>query len=131
MINRFQMYTSKTKITVSALALAAIAVVGVILWLTYTPSKNPEPTGQPITVEVVQTPSAQEPPDSISQEAVTPENPEGSISEEAIAFVPGESPAVMGASVTAPTGPAEYMLALFGAMTLVGLGSSLFLAKFA
>lgn len=111
------MYISRTQTTTAGIVLAAIVTVGLILWLTRTPEEASDPISESVVVEVVQTPNP------------SPEQVPGSISDEAIAFVPVESPAVAGVTTTAPSGPTENALALFGVMILVGFSGSLLLTK--
>lgn len=112
--------TRKIGLVIGALVLAAIAVVGVVTWLTGSwPAGNQVPEEpEQIAINIAETPTPSPNPARIPPEA-------------AISVEPEYTPAVAGVSVMAETGPAAYTLLASGVLALVGLGSSLLLTKFA
>lgn len=96
---------NKTGLVIGALALAAVAVVAVLAWLTGSfPSE--QQTSQSVTVEVVASPSPTEIPAS-----------------------PTPSPVVAGVTTHASTGPADGIFFFAAAAILLGGSGSVFLAK--
>lgn len=111
------MANGRTGLVIGALVLAAVAVIGVVVLITGSwPASPPEE----MAMIVAETPT---PSPTTDMSRITPEA--------AMTADVSPSPEIAGVSMTAETGPGELALAVIGFLTLLGLGGSLLLAKFA
>lgn len=109
---------AKGFLAIGAIILAAIAVVGILVWMTGSWPNQETPDETTIAVDII--------PSSTPATGTPRITPDAAISE--VQPMPDD---VAGVTASAQTGPAENILLGAAVLTLLGFSSSMLLAKFA